>query len=123
MVEFPLVGLLIVVIALAVIQTALIMHTRNVLTDAAVQGALVASLEGNSVEDGREHAERLIHQQLGSHYAASATAEESGDGEIRVEITATFPLVGLLGPAGTFTVDGHATDESVWTGAGAEERS
>src|SRR5699024_518001 len=37
--EFPLVAVLIIVIALAVVQSALIMHTRNTLIDAAVHGA------------------------------------------------------------------------------------
>src|SRR5690625_5486256 len=45
--EFPLVAVLIIIIALGVVQAAMIMQTRNTLTDAAVQGAHHASLEGS----------------------------------------------------------------------------
>ena len=37
--EFPMIAVLIIVMALAVVQAALILHTRNTLIDAAVQGA------------------------------------------------------------------------------------
>ena len=45
---------------------------------------------------------------------AEATAVEEADGTIRVQVDATLPLVGLLGPAGALSVDGRAVDEEVW---------
>lgn len=116
MAEFPLLGVLIVVIALAIIQVALIMHTRSTLTDAAVQGARFASLEGSTLEDGRERTLRIIQERLGDRYGATAEIEQDPAGRIRVQVTAAIPLIGLLGPGGTLVVDGHATAEEVWSG-------
>ncbi|GAA1485800.1 TadE family protein [Brachybacterium fresconis] len=113
-VEFPMVAALIVLIALGVVQAALIVHTRNTLIDAAVQGAHHASLVGASPEDGAERAERLISDRFGDSFQADATAAEGADGTIEVEVSATLPLVGLFGPAGTLTVEGRAIDEETW---------
>lgn len=110
-VEFPLIAVLILVVALAVIQSALIVHTRNTLVDAAVQGAHHGALRGNTAADGAVRAEELVEQRFGDSYAASAVAEEDASGRITVRVTATMPLVGLLGPSGTLRVDGHAADE------------
>jgi Flp pilus assembly protein TadG len=100
-VEFPMLAVLVVMIALLVIQFALVLHTRNTLTDAAVQGAHWAAREGNTTADGERRAEDLVAQGLGA-------------GQIRVEVAGTFPLIGLLGPSGTLVVDGHALDEESW---------
>jgi Flp pilus assembly protein TadG len=113
-VEFPLVAVLIIVIALTIIQCALVVHTRNTLTDAAVQAAHTASLEGNGPEDGAARGAQLVHDRFGAGYEVQVDADEDADGTVRVQIEATFPLVGLLGPAGTLHVDGHAIDEDSW---------
>ncbi|WP_193636363.1 TadE family protein [Brachybacterium subflavum] len=113
-VEFPLVAVLIIVIALTIIQCALVVHTRNTLTDAAVQAAHTASLEGNSPADGEVRGAQLVHDRFGEDYEVGVEADEDGDGVIRVRVSASFPLVGLLGPAGTMHVDGHAIDEDTW---------
>lgn len=110
-VEFPLIAVLILVVALAVIQSALIVHTRNTLVDAAVQGAHHGALRGNTAADGAERAQDLVEQRFGDAYEATAVAEEDATGRITVRVTATMPLVGLLGPSGTLRVDGHAVDE------------
>ncbi|UYG15809.1 pilus assembly protein [Brachybacterium huguangmaarense] len=110
-VEFPLIAVLILLIALAIIQAALIMYARNALTDAAVQGAHHASLVGNSPADGAARTRQLVDERFGSAYDVTATAREDETGRITVEVTAAIPLVGLLGPSGTLVVDGHAVDE------------
>lgn len=112
--EFPMIAVLIVMIALLIVQSALIIHTRNSLIDAAVQGARHASLEGSDPSDGAQRAEELIAQRFGDSFAAEATAAQDADGMIRVEVTATLPLVGLFGPAGSLRVDGRALDEEAW---------
>lgn len=104
----------IVMIALMIIQAALIVHTRNTLVDAAVQGAHHASLVGSSPQDGAERAERLIDERFGGGLDAEATAVQGPDGVIRVQVSATLPLVGLFGPAGAMTVQGRAIDEESW---------
>lgn len=108
------VAVLIVMIALMIIQAALIVHTRNTLVDAAVQGAHHASLVGASPQDGAERAERLIEERFGEGLDASATAVSGDDGVISVQVSATLPLVGMLGPAGGMTVQGRAIDEESW---------
>lgn len=114
MAEFPMVAVLIIMIALMIVQAALIVHTRNTLIDAAVQGAHHASLVGASPQDGADRAERLLEQRFGGGLDAEATAVQDEDGVIRVEISATLPLVGLFGPAGGMTVQGRAIDEEAW---------
>lgn len=112
--EFPLVAVLIIVIALGVVQAALIMHTRNTLTDAAVQGAHHAALVGSTPPDGAQRAEQLIDDRFGRALDAEATATLDEPGTIRVEVTATLPVVGLLGPAAALSVEGRALDEEAW---------
>jgi len=108
------VAVLIVLIALLIVQAALLVHTRNTLVDAAVQGAHHASLIGSSPQDGAERAERLIEERFRGGLDADATATQGPDGVIRVEVSATLPLVGLLGPAGAMNVQGRALDEASW---------
>lgn len=112
--EFPLVSVLIIMIALGVMQAALILHTRNTMIDAAVQGAHHAALEGSTPADGAERAESLIAARFGNSLDADATATTSEDGTIRVRVDATLPLVGLLGPAAGLQVEGRAIDENTW---------
>ena len=108
------VAVLIILIALMIIQAALIVHTRNTLVDAAVQGAHHASLVGSSPQDGAERAEQLITERFGGGLGAEATAEQGADGVIRVQVSATLPLVGLFGPTGAMTVQGRAIAEESW---------
>lgn len=112
--EFPLVAVLIIVIALGVVQAALIMHTRNTLTDAAVQGAHHASLVGSAPEDGAHRAEQMVTDRFGSALEVDAAASQDETGMIRVQVTATLPLVGLLGPSAGLSVEGRALDEEAW---------
>lgn len=106
--------MLIVVVAVAVVQVALVVHTRSMLTDAAVQGAHAAALEGNTLDDGIGRAHQVVTQSLGAGYDAEVTATQDPDGLIRIEISATLPLVGMLGPGGTLHTDGHAIAEESW---------
>lgn len=110
-VEFPLIAVLIIAIAVTIIQAAIIVHTRNSLTDIAVQAAHAASLHGSTPAEGQRRATELLSQRLGRGYTARAVVRESFDGMITVEITATMPLVGLLGPEGALHATGHALDE------------
>lgn len=112
--EFPMVAVLIIVIALGVVQAALIVHTRNTLIDAAVRGAHHAALVGATPEDGAERAERLVGDRFGDSFQVESTAVQRADGTIEVEVSATLPLVGLFGPAGAMSVEGRALDEESW---------
>lgn len=113
-VEFPLLSVLLIVIALAVIQASVIMHTRNTLVDASVQGAHHAALIGNTPEDGAQRTRELIAQRLGPDVASEVTAVQDDDGTIDVQVHAVLPLVGLYGPSGMLVVDGRAISEESW---------
>ena len=108
------VAVLIVMIALLVIQAALIVHTRNTLVDAAVQGAHHAALAGSTPQDGAERAQRLVDERFGRGLDAETSAVQDDDGTIRVQVSATLPLVGLIGPTGGLSVEGRAVDEEAW---------
>lgn len=110
-VEFPLIAALIVLIGLATIQAAIIVHVRNTLVDAAVQGAHHASLLGNDTDDGASRAALLVRERFGDAYEVRTDAVQDPSGRITVRVFATMPLVGLLGPSGTLEVDGHAVSE------------
>ena len=112
-VEFPLVAALLMLIALLVIQAAVTLHTRNLLIDAAVQGAHHAASEGAGPEDGAARAQHLIDARFGSGFHASTSARVDGN-VITVDVTATLPLVGLIGPAGGLSVQGRALNEESW---------
>ncbi|MFC7376282.1 TadE family protein [Brachybacterium sp. GCM10030267] len=114
MAEFPMVAVLVIMIALGVVQAALIVHTRNTLIDAAVQGAHHAALVGSTPQDGADRTERLIEDRFGSALEAESTAVQDPDGTIHVEVTAELPLVGLFGPSAGLTVQGRSIDEESW---------
>lgn len=109
--EFPMVAVLIVMIGLLIVQSAVIVHTRNTLVDAAVQGARHGALIGSTPQDGAARAERLIEERFGERMEAQATATEGADGVITVHVTATLPLVGLFGPSGSLSAQGRALYE------------
>lgn len=105
------VAVLIVMIAVMIVQAALLVHTRNTLIDAAVQGAHHAALVGSTPQDGADRAERLIAERFGDGYDVTATASQELDGTIHVRVSATLPLIGLFGPGGSLAVEGRALDE------------
>ena len=111
--EFPMVAVLVIVIAIAIIQASLILHTRNTLIDAAVQGAHHAALVGSSPESGAERTTQLITDRFGDGYEVRATAI-SEEGIVTVQVSATLPLVGMLGPGATLQVEGRALEEEQW---------
>ncbi|HIY23497.1 MAG TPA: pilus assembly protein [Candidatus Brachybacterium merdigallinarum] len=111
--EFPMVAVLVIVIAIAIIQASLILHTRNTLIDAAVQGAHHAALVGSTPESGAERTTQLITDRFGDGYEVRATAI-SEEGIVTVQVSATLPLVGMLGPGATLQVEGRALEEEQW---------
>jgi TadE-like protein. len=114
-VEFVLVGTLLTILTLAVIQLGFAVYVRNVVHDAAVEGAYHGALADTQPADGAIRAERLITAALGSGLDASVTAaatEGASGPEVVVSVTATFPLVGLLGIPAGMEVSAHAPRES-----------
>lgn len=114
--EFTLVGVLLTVLALAVVQLALALHVRNTVLDAAAEGARHAALAGSSPADGVERARELIGAAIASEYADDVSARLATVGGVpTVEITvrATMPVIGLLGVERAMEVSGHAAVETL----------
>lgn len=109
-----LIGALTTVLFAGVLQLALALHVRSTLTDCAAEGARYGALADRTVEQGAQRAQELITMTLAPRFAQQVTAESTvvdGLEVVRVEVTAPIPVVGLLGPAGILTVDGHALAE------------
>lgn len=115
-VEFVLVGALLTVLTLAVMQLGLAVYVRNVVHDAAVDGAFHAALADTSADDGAERARAVVARTVGEGFVESATAREStqaGHPVVEVTVRATLPLAGLWGLPGMLEVTAHAPLESL----------
>lgn len=97
-----------------VLQLTLALHVRNTLVDCAAEGARYAALADRSPEDGAARTRALIGLSLATGFADDVTVVETtidGLAVVEVRVTAPLPVAGLLGPAGTLTVTGHALEE------------
>lgn len=114
-VEFVLVGILLTVLTLGVLQFGLAVYVRNVVHDAAVEGAFHAALADTTLAEGAERARLIVARTVGEQYATDVTASESADlghPAVAVTVQTTLPLVGLLGVPGALEVTAHAPLES-----------
>ncbi|GAB2852913.1 TadE family protein [Microbacterium insulae] len=114
-VEFVLVGALLTFATLAVLQLGLAVYVRNVVHDAAVEGAHHAALADTSPADGLARSRDLISRTVGAEYAADVTVRETasfGYPSVEVTVRTTLPLLGLLGAPGALEVSAHAPVES-----------
>lgn len=114
-VEFVLVGTLLTVLTLAVIQLAFAIYVRNVVHDAAVEGAYHGALADMQPADGATRTERLIATAVGDGLDAQVTAVETDSAagaQVEVTVVATLPLVGLIGIPAAMEVTAHAPRES-----------
>ncbi|MDQ1643610.1 MAG: hypothetical protein QOJ90_2961 [Actinomycetota bacterium] len=113
-VEFTLVGALLTLLFLGVLQLGLALFVRNTLVASAAEGARYAANADRGPEDGAAVTRQLIKDSLADSFAADVrSGEESVDGfpTVFVEVRATLPLIGFLGPRG-IVVRGHAVEES-----------
>ncbi len=113
-VDFVLIGGLIVVIALGIVQLTLGLHVRNTLVDSASAGARYGALEGRSTGAAVRRTRELVGGSLADGYASDVSARRvvvDGVEMVEVEIRAPLPVIGLIGPAGRMTVTGHAIAE------------
>lgn len=114
--EFTMVGVLLTVLALAVVQLALALHVRNTVLDAAAEGARFAALAGSSPADGVARTRDLIDTAISDRYAQDIEASTTSIGGIptvEVRVRSTLPIIGLLGVANGLEVRGHAPVESI----------
>ncbi len=114
-VEFVLVGTLLTILTLGVLQFGLAVYVRNVVHDAAVEGAHHAALADTSVRDGVERTREIVTRTVGAEYAADIGGAETtalGHAAVRIDVRATLPLVGLLGLPRLLEVTARAPVES-----------
>ncbi|PRB10400.1 TadE/TadG family type IV pilus assembly protein [Microbacterium sp. MYb62] len=114
-VEFLLVGTLLTALTLAVLQLAFAVYVRNVVHDAAVEGAYRAALADTTLEEGIERTRDVIARAVGGAYAEDISAGVSGtppDETVEVRVRTTFPLLGLIGVPFAMEVEAHAPAET-----------
>lgn len=114
-VEFVLVGTLLTLLTLAVLQFGLAVYIRNVVHDAAVEGAYYGALADVDPADGGTRTARLIELAVGEGLDADVSARliDASDGpEVQVTVVATLPLVGMLGIPSGLEVTAHAPRET-----------
>jgi Flp pilus assembly protein TadG len=91
-VEFVLVSLVAVVLAMSLAQLGLFLWERNALMGSLSEGARVAAAEGRSVADGRRVATELLRRSAGGRVAAAVPihGEERG-GLVVLRAEGTLP--------------------------------
>ncbi|GGH40038.1 hypothetical protein GCM10010921_11680 [Microbacterium album] len=111
-----LVGGLLTLLTLAVLQLGLAVYVRNVVHDAAVEGAHHAALADAVPAQGVERARRVIELAIGSEYARDVTATRelaAGVPSIAVTVRTTLPVIGLLGVPEALEVTARAPVEAL----------
>ncbi|HKT57375.1 MAG TPA: TadE family protein [Microbacterium sp.] len=109
-VEFVLVGAMLTILTLGVLQLGLGVYVRNVVHDAAVEGAYHAALADNDPADGVAWTRRIIERTVGAQYADRVEARRTG-ADVRVTVRTTLPVIGLLGVAHAMEVIARAPVE------------
>lgn len=114
--EFVLVGTLLTALTLAVLQLGFAVYVRNVVHDAAVEGAHYAALADTSLADGAERTRSAIMRAVGGSYAEDITVSQSdhlGHTAAVVTVRTTLPIIGLIGVPYGLEVDANAPMESL----------
>ncbi len=106
---------LLTALTFAVIQLGIAVYVRNVVHDAAVEGAYYGALADTSAQAGAQRTRDLISRAIGSGFADDVTAQASvvgGVAVIEVHVHAGVPVLGLLPSALRAEVTAHAPQES-----------
>ncbi|WP_309068321.1 TadE/TadG family type IV pilus assembly protein [Microbacterium sp.] len=114
--EFVLVGGLLTLLTLAVLQLGLTMYVRNVVHDAAVEGAHYAALADSDPVQGVARTRTVIERAVGSPYARDIRAVYASTGgapSVTVTVRTVLPLVGLVGLPAAMEVSASAPVESL----------
>ncbi|WP_237703001.1 MULTISPECIES: TadE/TadG family type IV pilus assembly protein [Protofrankia] len=116
-VEFVLVGTLLLFLFLGVVQVGVVLHIRNTLAADAAEGARHAANLNMSEASGGPYAEQLIASSIPGRAdttcTSAATTGESGVPLVEVRCQVAVPLTVLPGGAKTtLTVVGHAVKET-----------
>lgn len=115
-VEFVLVGTLLTLLTIGILQFGLAVYVRNVVHDAAVEGAHHAALADTTPADGRDRTDDIITRTIGAEYAQEITVRDRkgpGYAVVEVRVQTTLPLIGLLGVPRGLEVTAVAPTESL----------
>ncbi|UNK71988.1 TadE/TadG family type IV pilus assembly protein [Microbacterium sp. H1-D42] len=114
-VEFVLVGALLTALTLAVLQVAFAVYVRNVVHDAAVEGAHYAALADTTPDEGAARTQAVISRAVGPSYAEDVAIGEDGSlghPSVVVRVRTTLPVLGLIGIPYGLEVEARAPVES-----------
>lgn len=120
--DFVLVMVLLLPLVMGVLQVALVLHVRNVLSSAAAEGARHAALAGSVPADGERRTRSQYAGAVSEDFVRDVRVEEvavDGAPAYRVTVRARVPALGLGGPAVEFSVSGSAVrevDVEEWAG-------
>ena len=113
-VEFVLVGVLLVSLTLAVLQTAFVAHIRSIAIDSAIAGAAHAALADTTDTDGVARTEDLIGRGIARGLVQGIAAHSTRVGNREVVVVSAnlaIPIVGPWLPVTTLEVWGRAFRE------------
>ncbi len=115
-VDFVLVGALLTALTLAVLQLGFAVYVRNVVHDAAVEGAHYAALADTTLDDGAERTRLAISRAVGDAFTGDIVVSQSdrlGHPTAVVTVRTTLPIIGLIGVPYALEVDADAPMESL----------
>lgn len=115
-VEFVLVGVVLTALTFAIIQFGVAVYVRNVVHDAAVEGAHTAALADTTLQAGVERTREVIARTVGDEFAEDVSARDTdhlGYPAVEVTVRATLPLVGLIGVPWALEVSAYAPAETL----------
>lgn len=105
------VSAMVLMLFLGVLQIAFAMFTKNVMQDAASQGARYGAMLDRAPGDGEERTRELIYSVLPDSYSATVTSSVTqwqGVEAVEIKVSAPIPTIGPFGLAGNWEVTGHA---------------
>lgn len=114
-VEFVLVGAVLTFLTLAVLQLGFAVYIRNVVHDAAVEGAYHAALADTSLADGVARTKDVVARVVGDAYPVEVQAAQTdrfGYSATEITVRATLPVAGFWGVPDALEVTAHAPNES-----------
>lgn len=112
-VEFVLVAPLVLLVFAAIVQVCLAVHVRATLVAAAAEGARAAAESGGTEASAIRRTRVALSTSVADGVVDDITVRRGNEGGLPVqivEIKATLPLVGLVGPT-ALTVTGRALQE------------
>jgi len=114
-VEFVMVGVLLVAVALTVLQIAFVAHIRAVAIDSAIAGAAHAALADTADSEGVVRATELVTSGVAASLVRSvfiASSEVAGKPIASVTIRLGVPIIGPWLPVAETDVTGRAFREA-----------